>query len=142
MRAYEKLTVILLTGLLAACGGAGEDEIRFEYEATVTETCASTDVGFHTSSTELSGTAESILFDTLDKLGTACKGASVEITAYPDEDGEQINAARAEAVETLIADSYDLHNRRISTTLAETAGERQAGRVEVALKVEVPKADE
>ena len=142
MSARLKLTAILLTGLATACGGSEQDEIRFEYQATTTETCAITDVGFHSDSAELSGTAESILFDTLDKLGTGCKGATVDITAYPDEEGEAINAARAEAVESLVADSYDLHSRRISTTLAEESDERLAGRVEVALKVEVPKTGE
>lgn len=124
--------------LLAGCGTDEDENIRFEYSGTTMDTCATTSIGFHPDSADLTGTAESILFETVDQIGTSCDGASIEIEAYQNEEGEEIASQRAQTIETAITSNYGISDSRISKTVASAPSPEEAGRVLVTLMIEVP----
>lgn len=139
MRLFKRLAMTAIPALwLAACGGGDDEKIRFEYYGTTMDTCAETSIGFHPDSADLTGAAESMLFETVDKIGVDCDGASIEIEAYQNEEGEEIASERAQAIETAITSNYDISDSRISKTVSEAPTPEQAGRVLVSLRVEVP----
>lgn len=124
--------------VLGACGAGEDDSIRFEYSGTTMDICAETSIGFHPDSIDLTGAAEHQLFETVDHLGIDCVGASIDITAYRNDETAEIANSRAHRIEATIVDNYDISDSRISKTLADPPTPDEAGRVHVALKVEVP----
>ncbi|MEM5516501.1 hypothetical protein WNY37_06040 [Henriciella sp. AS95] len=139
------MTANVTTGLialslfaLAGCGNNDDNSIRFEYAGTTMDTCAETSIGFHPDSVEITPTAETILFDTVDHLGVDCVGASIDITAYRGGEAEGVANSRAHAVEASILDNYDVSDSRISKTVGKPPAPEEGGRVHVALMVEVP----
>lgn len=134
-------SVAISTLLLSACGTGEDDPIRFEYSGTTMDTCAETSIGFHPGSEDLTGTAESILFDTVDQAGTDCVGASIEITSFRNDEGDEIANARADTIERAITSNYEISDSRISKTVTDAAAEDDVGRVAVRLRTEVPLED-
>ncbi|MGB3624531.1 MAG: hypothetical protein WA989_01800 [Henriciella sp.] len=139
MKLFSRLAVGAIPAVfLAACGSGEDNDIRFEYSGTMMDICAETSIGFHPDSADLTGTAESILFDIVDQVGVDCDGASIDIEAFENEEGQEIANARAQAIETAITSNYDISDSRISKSVVEAPTPDQAGRVLVSLMVEVP----
>lgn len=134
--------ILALLALLTGCNGEERNAIRFDYAGTMMDTCAETDIGFHPDAADLTGAAESILFETIDKVAAECEGASIDIVAYAAERGDEIAYMRTATVENTIVSNYDISDSRISKDVAPPPSEDLVGYVSVSLMVEVPVEEE
>ncbi|RIJ16112.1 hypothetical protein D1227_05590 [Henriciella mobilis] len=132
---------LAMAAWLGACGPSG-DITGYETGDTVMETCAEADLAFAPDSAMLTEEAEQALFSVVDRIGTDCDGASLEIIAFAQQAGDQIAYARTSTVEHAIVSNYDIYDSRIAKETREAPNLALADHVRVLVRVEVPVVDE
>lgn len=142
MRSFCATALALaFAGLAGGCGDTGELS-QYEPEDTMMETCSESVFGFPPDSAILSDAAEQALFEAVDRIGTECEGASIEIVAFADQAGDQMAYARTASVENAIVSSYGISDSRISKETREAPSLDLADHVRVVVSVEVPVIEE
>ena len=134
-------TLIAVSLLASACGTDKDDPIRFEYKATTPQPCAETDIGFHPGSAELTGAAEDILFETVDRVAGDCEDGKIEITAWRNDEGDDLANERIASIESAIRSGYGLPNHYMTSTVEDPPSEDRAGRVNITLITETAAGD-